>query len=658
MNNEYENGLYGTNLKYFKSGSAFLEYVDDTSSAKEYPNAAIIDNETQTKRDPKVIYNWELTERQRYELQYFTIKVAGQGTTTVTCKIPPQLDTTCLRTISYSTDGENWTTVQNTDNRTNDINILTDPIGSGQAVMFKADADYLSVYDYNEDVYCGLTFSTSGSSFDIEGNIMSLFYGDDFINKDEITPNYNANAAQMAYSTMGYLFYKNTDLHSAKNLILPNKVTEHCYEDMFEGCEALVEAPELPATELAERCYSYMFSGCTSLVNAPELPATELADNCYSNMFYGCESLTEAPELPATKLSVRCYEGMFRDCTSLVNAPELPATELANYCYSNMFEGCTSLAVAPDLPAIELVTSCYSYMFDGCTHLHYIKMMAKKISRNNAYMYTQYWVKNVSNSGTFIKNEDAEYSSFNQHAIPRDRSYKWTVITEKPTEIESDNELVLTYVSNPIVYGILSDGGLDSRHADPNGWTADELASLTLEDIYNYNGISGGTGNNARSIFYCFDNDYGYNQFDPSDIEGKDRMWTFDEFKYFKGISIIPEECFRGCWGLKSITIPSSVVYIQEYAFHDCWWLEKITLEDSDNKLTIDDGLYSNDTISKSAFYYAGLRYFHDTEDWDPTGQLAVSEKDLIDGRYTSTIDRLKKTNVLIGDRTVISRYQ
>jgi len=296
-------------------------------------------------------------------------------------------------------------------------------------------------------------------------------------------------------------------------------------------------------------------------------------------------------------------------------------------------------------------------MFDGCTNLRYIKMMAKQITKNSAYEYTDNWVRNVSTHGTFIKNADAEYSSFNEHAIPLDDDNKWIVITEKPAEIESDNELVLTNESNPIVYGILRDGGLDSRHADPNGWTADELASLTLEDIYNYNGESGGTNKTGYSIFYLFDNNYGYDKSVPSDIEEENRMWTFDEFKYFTGISFIPRDCFRACWGLKSITIPSSVVYIQTDAFHDCYWLEKITLEDSDNNLTIDDGLYNDGYFDNSAFTYAGLRYFNDTEDWDPSPSFDVSEDNLVDGRYISPIDRLKKTNVLIGDRTITPKY-
>ena len=60
---------------------------------------------------------------------------------------------------------------------------------------------------------------------------------------------------------------------------------------MFEGCASLVDAPELPSTNLANMCYYRMFKGCTSLRKAPHLPATALPDMCYMYMFWDCTSL-------------------------------------------------------------------------------------------------------------------------------------------------------------------------------------------------------------------------------------------------------------------------------------------------------------------------------------------------------------------------------
>ena len=146
-------------------------------------------------------------------------------------------------------------------------------------------------------------------------------------------------------------------------------MSDRCYRGMFKGCTSLVEAPALPATELADSCYIGMFSGCTSLSAPPALPAEKLAEDCYAAMFKGCTSLKDTPVLPATKLADSCYYSMFEDCTSLVEAPALPATELADSCYKLMFSGCTSLVEAPALPATELAMLCYYGMFEGCISL-------------------------------------------------------------------------------------------------------------------------------------------------------------------------------------------------------------------------------------------------------------------------------------------------
>ena len=145
--------------------------------------------------------------------------------------------------------------------------------------------------------------------------------------------------------------------------------TNFCYFNMFNGCENLTSAPELPATTLAAGCYSGMFANCFNLTSAPELPATTLAAGCYSGMFKDCP-LTATPDLPATTLADSCYSGMFENCYNLTIAPAvLPATTLADSCYFNMFRHCNSLTAAPELPATTLAAGCYRYMFGTCSEL-------------------------------------------------------------------------------------------------------------------------------------------------------------------------------------------------------------------------------------------------------------------------------------------------
>ena len=190
-------------------------------------------------------------------------------------------------------------------------------------------------------------------------------------------------------------------------------LTMSCYSNMFYGCTSLVNAPKLPATTLNATCYEDMFYGCTSLTKAPELPATTLSYRCYSNMFDGCTSLANAPKLPATTLDENCYYGMFLGCTSLANAPALPATTLAVGCYQHMFEGCTSLTKAPALPATTLAVRCYQFMFGGCSWLNEVhcNMPSSYSSSTIEKTYAYSWLKEVSSTGTFYTNADANWPS-------------------------------------------------------------------------------------------------------------------------------------------------------------------------------------------------------------------------------------------------------
>ena len=208
------------------------------------------------------------------------------------------------KTISISVNnGSSWTEFTSSSNN-NGTFIAT--INEGDRLLIKGNS---ALGSSNRENAIRLT-----KSFNVEGNIMSLLYNDDFIDKTNIS-NYDC--------AFRGLFGNNSNLISIENLVLP-------------------------ATILAKSCYSYMFQDCTSLVNAPMLPATTLAESCYLAMFSGC--------------------------TSLVTAPELPSTTLAIGCYGSMFKGCTSLTT-PILPATDLVSRCYNYMFQYCTNLNYIKAM-------------------------------------------------------------------------------------------------------------------------------------------------------------------------------------------------------------------------------------------------------------------------------------------
>ena len=267
-----------------------------------------------------------------------------------------------FKSISYSKDLINWkteypkSTIRGKEfDGYRTINI---PVNKGDKVYLKGDAlcwytncNGTSASGANNNLHIAST-----AKFSISGNILSLFYEDNFKNYNTFPKIPSGEYGSYNPRHFSFVFFESTFLYDAQELKLPNDATEQCYYGMFNGCTSLVQAPELPATTLAESCYRGMFQNCTSLTQAPELPAITLADYCYNSMFAYCRSLT--------------------------TAPELPATTLANWCYA--------------------------YMFYNCIKLNYVKAMFTDYSSNYPLMS---WLNGVSETGTFIKNSAATWDN-------------------------------------------------------------------------------------------------------------------------------------------------------------------------------------------------------------------------------------------------------
>lgn len=350
-----------------------------------------------------------------------------------------------FKSISYSKDLINWkteypkSTIRGKEfDGYRTINI---PVNKGDKVYLKGNAlcwytncNGTSATGANNNLHIAST-----AKFSISGNILSLFYEDNFKNYNTFPKIPSGEYGSYNPRHFSFVFFGSTFLYDAKELKLPNDATELCYCSTFQRCESLVQAPTLPATTLATRCYKQMFTNCSSLTQAPALPATTLAVGCYNSMFYGCYKLVQAPELPATTLAESCYQQMFQDCTSLTQAPTLPATTLAKSCYAEMFMHCKSLKTAPELPATTLADYCYSNMFSGhivngwvpltqapelpattlanycysgmfncCKSLTYVKALFTDISAPNCLSN---WLSGVSVTGTFVKNADATWTN-------------------------------------------------------------------------------------------------------------------------------------------------------------------------------------------------------------------------------------------------------
>ena len=152
-------------------------------------------------------------------------------------------------------------------------------INNGEKLYLRCVEDNIATGERSDNGQNGSfnLFCPSGA-YKIGGDLSTLIFKDGIV------------VASEAYC--GCLFNGQTYLSSAEDLVLPNVISEWCFDGMFNNCRNMSTPPNLPFTELAEGCYSAMFNGCESLEKSPELPAIKLFDYCYGSMFQFCRSLT------------------------------------------------------------------------------------------------------------------------------------------------------------------------------------------------------------------------------------------------------------------------------------------------------------------------------------------------------------------------------
>ena len=419
-----------------------------------------------------------------------------------------------------------------------------------------------TVEDYNNSNFVTFTAEEANSTIGLErlSSNQKLEYSNDTISWNAMDTSTNitlANTGDEVY-IRGILSANNDD---ANNTIfkMSGKIAAsgNCnniwnYKDLYAPLKAF--------------CGYNLFNSCDALTQAPELPATELSEGCYGSMFRNCHSLTKIQSiLPATTLAHRCYDAMFMDSTAITTAPELPATELSSNCYAYMFNSCTSLVEVPELPATHLHSSCYSSMFEGCSNLNKITCLATTIDGGS----TDNWLHAVSVTGTFIKNPDMNDWTTGASGIPEN----WQVENYS----ESDGpDLTLPYVTftaeeanSTIGLNKLSTNQTLEYSTDTNNWnTMDTSTSISLSN----------TGDKAyiRGILSAHNTGSNYTQFKMS---GKiaasgncNAIWNYQDLE-----APIKNYCgyylFSGCTSLTSAPeLPATTLANNCYycMFRDC----------------------------------------------------------------------------------------
>ena len=224
-----------------------------------------------------VLENCEYSPVHHYEKDYLTLRARTNG------KIYWHSNGGVVKTIDYSVNGGAWSSITATDAATY-IDVVTNDVVRfrGSNTSYATSKSGYTSFGQGEHGTSGQeTYDANAADVDVEGNIMSLIYGDNFI-------------GQTTFSGGTYNFcsiFKKLRVVSAENLVLPAlTLTQYCYRAMFSWCTMLTKAPQLPATTLAKGVYWYMFEKC-AITEAPELLAEHLVAECYGDMFTGCTQL-------------------------------------------------------------------------------------------------------------------------------------------------------------------------------------------------------------------------------------------------------------------------------------------------------------------------------------------------------------------------------
>ena len=440
----------------------------------------------------------------KYDEQYLTFVAEENGTFSFS-----------KSGMSYSiNDGETWTELEASGN--------TPTVSSGSSIIWKSTISPLS---------SGIgTFSSTGK-FDVEGNAMSLLFGDNFSGQTSL---------------------------SGKNDI---------FISLFMFCSGLTNAENLvlPATTLAKNCYSYMFIGCTSLTTAPStLPATTLANNCYGSMFNGCTSLTTAPELPATTLVDNCYWFMFNGCTSLSAITCLATDISATDCTTGWVNGVASTGTFTKNATMSGWTTGDNGIPSGWTVEDYPA----------EYRTTSGTPYCTGSTGT-----DKYVDVYSQASY--DAGQSWVTTATTPTLVE-EKCADCGFASRNVSGTPYCDGGakvvdVDYEESYDSGSTYTTISSSTetveacSQDcgcagcVYNFCGVN--TGGTTITI------DNGTSLLKSTDLEGYD----IAEGEVGDATQTISGYCFEGNQ-ISSLTLSDSVTTIEHEAFQDCNRITALTI--------------------------------------------------------------------------------
>lgn len=243
-----------------------------------------------------------------YYYQYFTVEVLTGGSFAIYAPEPE------LPTVYYSLNNNSWTEWEYYVTEGQDAGLLKSlNLSTGDILRIKSEiSDPIGISGY--------IFSSSSNTitYNVSGNIMSLVYGDAFVGNDNLNDTIISNDST---PFMG-MFYGDTKIRSAINLCLPSFIlSPYMYYNMFVS-SALETAPTIIPARICENCYREMFANCEYLTGNIVIPEpigiNGSTGDAYYLMFTGspninvdCLALMNSEITPDALSSIGISKGRF-----------------------------------------------------------------------------------------------------------------------------------------------------------------------------------------------------------------------------------------------------------------------------------------------------------------------------------------------------------
>ena len=365
-------GLYVNRIKY-KGGSPRL------GASSGIINNAVVDgyyfyddNYSPTPSEPD------------YSLEYFTV-TSWQDNNGIRVRAGLQNNSSTVN-LYWSLDKQTWTQAP-----TSASTITT--LNKGEKIYFKGNNTSL----FNQIKWQQHTFIGASKYFEYSGNIMSLLWGDSFIDKTEAPNKDELGIFQNLCSV--YLYSNYNWLLTTRNLIIPlTYYPKYCISNMFESCSKIVYFPK----ELQKETYvhpnalhNFLANSSSKINESPVLKLTTSVDsnsspfsssNCKKTISFVSSGYPTTPSSTTVKYKLSTNTSVsgseYRDFDTLqANNQFISIWAETDTPYDGIVAGCGDYFVAGDTVTLEYVP--VNANFNG-----YYDENDNLLSSNSTYTFT------------------------------------------------------------------------------------------------------------------------------------------------------------------------------------------------------------------------------------------------------------------------------